>query len=231
MKGFKPSKVRFKSEKKISNISGSNKKVILIAAIALVAIIAIAAIVLLITSNVENKKINHINVSSPPNDREYYLNENLDLTGLIVQVVLNDGSYYMVNEKDVTVSGFNSKKENDNLTVTVSYQGCTDTFTVKVVSFPKAKPVPSYIEVKDYQKTYTLAEWKENWINLEKAYIELHYTDPNEPPYKIALTTDDIEGIPGQDAVPDTYTLTAYYEDFENGILFDVEFTITITNN
>ena len=213
---------------KLKSRSSNRKIIILIACVVLALVIGATATILLVQEQNHGEQISHINISSMPNDREYYLDEELDITGLSVQVVLNNGSYYFVSADEVTVTGFDSSKVKEDLVLTVRYQGFTDTFTVSVEAFPKPKPTLVYIEVKDYKATYTWAEWQSNWINLDGTYIECHYSDDST--YRVTLTTaritDGLEGIDG----PGTYTLTVYYDEYESGVFCTTTFTIKITN-
>ena len=92
------------------------------------------------TFTIHNKSVNRIELTSLPNIRNYDLNDVLDLTGLEVTVLYNDGSTKTVD--NYTVSGFDSETEGTkNVTVSwVAANGYTKTasFTVSVVdSMPR----------------------------------------------------------------------------------------------
>lgn len=78
---------------------------------------------------------------TPPAKKEYAVGESLDLSGMAVKAYYSDTSSKALENKDVTVTGFQSEKAGD-VTVTVSYQenGVTKTASFKVTI--KAKPVP-----------------------------------------------------------------------------------------
>lgn len=226
MKGFKPSKVKFKQDKKPIGNGLGNKKILTIVGIAVAVVIVLVAAILIINSIHVGNQIHHIHISARPNDTEYFLNEELDLTGLTVQIVLNNGSSYFVESDKVTVTGFNNKKVNDKLELTVHYKEFTDTFTVSVISFPKPDPNLDYIEVKGYKETYTWAEWQSNWLILDDTYILCHFDD--ESTHRESLTTSRIlEGLAEING-PGTYTLKVYYDQYSTGIVRYAEFTITI---
>ena len=71
-----------------------------------------------------------ISVKKAPNKTEYFVGDSYDGTGLVVNVVYNNGT-----NKDITTgfttSGFSSASAGKN-TVTVSYEGCTAAFDVTI---------------------------------------------------------------------------------------------------
>ena len=71
-----------------------------------------------------------ISVKKAPNKTEYFVGDSYDGTGLVVNVVYNNGT-----NKDITTgfttSGFSSAAAGKN-TVTVSYEGCTAAFDVTI---------------------------------------------------------------------------------------------------
>lgn len=213
---------------KLKSRNSNRKIIILVACVVLALVIGATVAVLLVQEQNHGEQISHINISSMPNDREYYLDEALDITGLSVQVILNNGSYYFVTAEELTVTGFDSSKVNENLPLVVSYKGFSDTFTVSVKVFPKPKPTLVSIEVKGYKETYTWAEWQNGWINLDGTYIECHYSDDST--YRVTLTTSRITDGLGSINGPGTYTLNVIYDEYESGVSCTTTFTITITN-
>jgi len=77
---------------------------------------------------------------TPPTKTEYTLGESLDTTGMVVTASYSDGSTATVPAGDggYTISGFSSTTAGDK-TITVSYGGKSDTFTVTVSA---EQPVP-----------------------------------------------------------------------------------------
>ncbi len=77
------------------------------------------------------KSLKSIAVHSLPDKTEYTLNENFDSTGLVLKLTFSDDSVsYLVS--GYSVSGFDSSSGGAK-TVTVSYEGKTTTFDVKVI--------------------------------------------------------------------------------------------------
>lgn len=213
---------------KLKARSSRRKRIILIACIALVLVLAIGAVaaVLLTQNKNPSEHIDHIVVSTTGKTK-YFVEEKFDNTGLSVQVILNNGSYYFVSADELTVEGFDSSKVNDKLRIKVTYKGFSDYFTVQVKSLFDPKPVVQYIEVKGYKETYTWAEWQSNWIDLNGMYVELHYTDGST--YKVFVnSTHNIEGL-GDINAPGRHQLTVYYNDVENVNLLSDTFTIIVT--
>ena len=63
--------------------------------------------------------------------KEYYLLEELDLTGMVIQASYSDGTAKEIPAKDVTITGFDNTTRGEQ-TLTVSYEGAKAEFTVKV---------------------------------------------------------------------------------------------------
>ncbi len=82
------------------------------------------------TITVDNP-IESISIKSPPTKTEYYIGDLLDVSGLNLLVVYEDGSTETITS-GFTTSGFNSTTAGTK-TVTVAYNGLTTTFTVTVI--------------------------------------------------------------------------------------------------
>ena len=74
---------------------------------------------------------------TPPTKTEYTVGEELDLSGMTVSAVMSDGSKQTLASTDYTVdqSAFKSDTAG-TYTISVSYEGKTDTFTVTVAAVP-----------------------------------------------------------------------------------------------
>ncbi|NLG52611.1 MAG: hypothetical protein GX541_01340, partial [Clostridiales bacterium] len=70
---------------------------------------------------------------SPPTKTTYIVGEELDLTGLVVNGTYTDGSTGAVNVTSANISGFDSLTDYPSQTVTVTVDGKTATFDVKIV--------------------------------------------------------------------------------------------------
>lgn len=72
-----------------------------------------------------------IEVTKRPTKREYEVGDRLDLTGMEVTAKYSDESEETLKSGDYTTSGYNGSQEG-TCTITVTYRGKTDTFTVTV---------------------------------------------------------------------------------------------------
>ena len=79
-------------------------------------------------------------IKSQPTKTIYKIGEQLDLTGLVVEASYSNQTSKTLSADEYTVSGFNSSVANDNLALTVAYQGKTAKFTVKVMADPADLP-------------------------------------------------------------------------------------------
>ena len=90
---------------------------------------------------------------------EYYLGEDLDLTGMKITAVYSDGKTVTVDPTDVTITGYD-KNKNEVQKLTISYKGATAEITVKVL---KSSNITVYFTllgdfVHDDGTTHTLAD-------------------------------------------------------------------------
>ncbi|MBQ0003213.1 MAG: bacterial Ig-like domain-containing protein [Treponema sp.] len=87
-----------------------------------------------------------IEITNPPNKKEYFVGAvQLDLAGMVVTATYTDGSTADVTDK-VTTSGFDSSTATESQTITVTYEGKTATFIVKI------KPILTKIEITNEPK-------------------------------------------------------------------------------
>ena len=77
------------------------------------------------------KEVTGITVT-PPTKTTYVVGQELDKTGMVVNVTYNDETNDVANLNEVAITGFDSSAPADSQTVTVSYGGSSDTFTVKI---------------------------------------------------------------------------------------------------
>ncbi|MBR2715201.1 MAG: leucine-rich repeat protein, partial [Ruminococcus sp.] len=87
-------------------------------------------------------KLTGIYIETEPTKKAYELREKLDLTGMVVKGIYTDGSKKEIT--DYTTSGYNALKKGTH-TITVTYEGFTDTFTVTVGETPTEPPKPELI--------------------------------------------------------------------------------------
>lgn len=220
-------------------LKNQNKsKSIIIVIVALIAIILIAALVIggiYINKVVEQQKqdeedqvVRRIAISIVPKT-EYYIGDELDLTGLKIQVIAGTNEYsYFVSypNSDLLVSGFNSSVANDALPITVSYQGFTTTFNVKIKEHASASPILERIEISDnFQTTYDKGYWNDYGPITKDVKLTLVYSDGSVVE-NIALKHKYIYGFT-QVTSAGTTQITIKYSDGTTTV--ELPITITIT--
>lgn len=86
------------------------------------------------TVNIIRKSATEISIATAVSKTEYYVGDNLDLTGATIEVNYNDNSSdtLALTDSNVSIVGFDSTTANDNLTVTIKVDDATATFTVKI---------------------------------------------------------------------------------------------------
>ncbi len=103
-------------------------------------------------------RLTGIEVAEGPDKDVYYIGEDFTADGLKINAVFNDGSKQELAQDAYALSGFDSETEGGK-TVTVSYRGFTDDFTVQV----QKKPVIT--EIKITQQPYkTVYDLERNWM-------------------------------------------------------------------
>ena len=73
-----------------------------------------------------------IKVNSTNHKTDYKVGEDLDVTNLTIEVTKSDGSKETVNVDKSMVTGFNSSGANPNQELTITYEGKTATYTIKI---------------------------------------------------------------------------------------------------
>ena len=115
-----------------------------------------------------------------PSKTEYKYNENIDLTGMIVQKVMASGSKVTLSSSEYSVSGYNKITLGEQ-TITVAYSGKTATFKVRVNNYIKGielktKPTKlNYIEGEDID----LSGMKLNALMADNTKQEISLSDTN----------------------------------------------------
>ena len=90
---------------------------------------------------VEQPELVSIEVKTTPTKLTYQVGEQLDLTGLVVEAVMSNGTKETISITNDMVSGFDSSKTGTN-TITISYEGKTVTIDLTIV---QATPEPTPI--------------------------------------------------------------------------------------
>jgi hypothetical protein len=170
------------------------------------------------TTQTSGKILKSIAVTKPPAKTQYNLGEDLATAGMVVTATYSDGTTSAVAAADCTLSGYD-KTKTGNQTVTVTYQGKTAIFTVKVIdpSLPtvvKPTATPAGGEVSS-GATVTLATTTDG--------AEIWYTTNGSTPAKngagstkyttpIAITAaTTIKAIAFKDGMNDSAELEAAY--------------------
>ena len=73
-----------------------------------------------------------IAVNSTTHKKEYKVGDELDVTNLTIEVTKSDGSKETVNVEKTMVTGFDSSAANPNQELTITYEGKTATYTIKI---------------------------------------------------------------------------------------------------
>ncbi len=77
-------------------------------------------------------------IKTPAAKTEYQVGEALDVTGLTIEAVYSDQTTQVVTVTADMVSGFHSAQAAESLTLTITYEGRTATYTVKITPAPPA---------------------------------------------------------------------------------------------
>lgn len=223
-KGPKPVK-----EKKIKSFKASNtantgfsikpenpkkKKIIIIISVVAVLIIALAVAVTVVVVNAkkQGQEINYISVSSTPNKMSYYVGEEADYKGLIINVTRKNGETFTVLSSECVIKGFDSSAATEKQRITVNYEGFIATFTIRIEELPKPTPILVGIHFEQLPKTeYKVGEW----LDTSSGMLVREYKDGSTK--RITLVNSYVYGWEeAYEAGPGTYTLTVTY--VENGI-------------
>ena len=174
-------------------IRRNNTLIIVVIAVVLIAIAAVVAI--FVTNDINNKKAIGIEISTYPVNLEYFKYDELDLTGLSVKLRKNNAQYdEMIDLSKVTITGFDSTKAVDRQTVTISYEGFSTTFVVKIKELPPSTPAVTNIELK-VDEGYTLKTTYNVGEPMDLTIMYLLVTYSNGSTSKVYLTSDMVSGF------------------------------------
>lgn len=73
-----------------------------------------------------------LEITNLPEKTTYSVGETFEKTGMVVTALYNNDEYPSKIISDYTISGFNSMSAESNQTITVSYRGLSETFTVEI---------------------------------------------------------------------------------------------------
>ena len=121
-----------------------------------------------------------ITIKTNPTKTVYLTGEQLDTTGLVITVTKNNGTTEDITT-GFTVSGFDSSAAAESQTITVTYQGQTATFTVKINLSPAdqlaAAKASAISEVEALVNGLGQANYSEaNWALIQAALAEARTT-------------------------------------------------------
>ncbi len=168
----------------------------------------------------QGKEIKSITVNTYPTKLQYYVGDKVNLSGLKLSVLKNNGDTYYVDGSECEISGFDSSKPADSQFVTVKYQGFTTGFYVKINKLPTLSPTLSSIEITTMPKT----EYKVgDFLDTTGGVITLHYADGST--YRVTLLNKFVYGF--NSSTPGEYDLTVKYT--KDGILCETTYTITVS--
>lgn len=159
--------------------------------------------------------VDHIEITTEPNDKEYLEGDELDLTGLVVTAYYENETSEVVT--DYEVEGYNSTKIGEQ-TITVKYGGKTAQFTVTV----KAVEIIG-IEVTKFptKREYEVGDA----LDLTGMEITVKYSDESEEVITKGYTTSGYVGT--QEG---TCTITVKYRGFDDTFTVHVtQVTYTVT--
>lgn len=133
----------------------------------------------IIIFTIEIVGLSSIRVNTQPNKTNYKLNEELDLTGLTINLYYSDSSNITRTIEKAEVSGFDSNTAGDKtLTITV---GEFKTY-LNVYVFSPNERVITYLDIKDPNKTlYKLNEE----LDVSGMYITVYYSNSDEEIWKV----------------------------------------------
>lgn len=141
--------------------------------------------------------VTEIAIKTEPTTKAYYVNDTLDLTGLVVTAKYNDGSTEEKTGAEVAASVTTFTQANEAQTVTISYGGKSADFRVSVARRDNAvafqNPQSSFIETQKVSFAATATSGTVKYVYKEKTADDSTYSA-------------DVPSTPGN------YTVKAYVE-------------------
>ena len=172
------------------------------------------------TVDIIETTLNSIEISNPPTKTIYYVEEELDLTGLVVIGTYSDSSTVPLNITAANISGFDSSAAVSSQVVTVAYEGKIATFTVDIVAAPARVAAPAATPAGG-----TVADGTTVTLATTTGGATIHYTTDGTDPDTGSLsgTTVIISGIAGSTVTLKVFAVKASMTDSDI-----VTFTYTI---
>ncbi len=152
-------------------------------------------------------------IKTLPTKLDYKYGESLDLTGGTIEVTKESGAKEIINMTPSMVSGYNSKKI-ENQTLTVTYEGITQQFSVNVKDYiSKIKVIPPTKTKYKYGEDIDLTEGK---VSLVTASGKIEET--------VDLTASMISGF--ESKKEGTQKIKVSYKGFESSFNVNIKDTI-----
>ena len=152
-------------------------------------------------------------IKTLPTKLDYKYGESLDLTGGTIEITKESGVKEIINMTPSMVSGYNSKKIG-NQTLTVTYEGITQQFSVNVKDYiSKIKVIPPTKTKYKYGEDIDLTEGK---VSLVTASGKIEET--------VDLTASMISGF--ESKKEGTQTIKVSYKGFESSFNVNIKDTI-----
>lgn len=175
---------------------------------------------------VELLAVVNIAVTNPPNKINYFIGEEIDLTGLEVTGTYSDDFTGVLPITTANISGFDSSETADDQVVTVTYAGLTDTFTVDIIE-PQLESIA--VTSLPAKTTYYVGD------SLELNGLEVIGTLEDDSTEELTITLDNISGFDSSAAAADQ-VVTVTYADLTDTFTVDiitapVYYTVTYNAN
>ena len=167
-------------------------------------------------SGSSSKSLTGISVTTPPTKVQYNLNEELDLTGMVVTATYDDGSTEAVT--GYTLSGYD-KTAAGHQTITVTYKEKTDSFLVLVIdpnlpsaAQPTASPAAGVVAGGTMVTLSTTTDGAEIWYTTNGTTPVKGGSGSTKYAAPIAITAAvSIKAIAVKDGMNDSTVLEAAY--------------------
>ena len=207
----------------------NNIKILLIAVLAflvLAGIIALTAFVIApAIQGIGTPKAEGLQITKP-NKTVFFTGEVYSSEGMVVELVMKDGTKSEIPIEQCTISGFNSSKPVESQTIRVSYQGYSATYTVTIKADKEIKEPFSIEVVANSPKIeYKLSELSAG-VDLSQGKLRVTYVDGTTAEIDFDDEGVSIFGFMGI-REPKTYELTVEY--VEKGTRVTTTYTITVT--
>jgi len=151
---------------------------------------------------VEKKEVTKIEMYKQPANTKYTIGDKINLNNAQIKVTYSDNSLEYLDVTESMVSGFSSEKVAESITITVTYEKKTTTFTVSV------EKQPVRIELSATPKT--------EYIRGESLSVKggmIHYIYNDKSYDEVSLTSAMVAGF--SSVTVGTKTLTITYKDLK----------------